>query len=204
MRRYQYSRLLMGVILLGLSLSLLKAQGKRAFVGINQNTIDNISSNNGELNLGVGAGFAVMYNDDPVIRWFQTYRLGLHSLGSGQITLPIYTELGFRIIAGKTGFAIGPQVGLGYAHLFLREGFGRVNEDGTTFIPNTLGYSQWMIPLTLGASYGTGPVRYYINFQKTFQGALPYSASSNVLEFSSWRFGVSFPFMKKTPKDSQK
>ena len=168
------------------------SQGKRGFIGISQNAIAlGNPFAKGPIHPAIDVGIARMLNDHPKIRWFQTYRLGITSQGDAQTVVPIYSELGFRYIF-PGGFAIGPQLGLGYMHAFSGSPTVKRNDDGSYRKALHLGRPQAMGALTLGASYGWGPVRYFVNYQLTLQGPFV-PGRAPILPTTSLRAGVSFP-----------
>lgn len=169
---------------------------KRVFIGISQNAI---SLGNpfakGPIQPGIDAGIARMLNDHPKIRWFQTYRIGITHQRDVQTAIPLYSELGFRYILGG-GFAIGPQLGLGYLHAFSASPTVKRNDDGSYRKALNLGRSQGMVALTLGASYGKSDLRYFLNYQLTLQGPFV-PGRAPLLPTTTIRAGVSFSLNSK-------
>ena len=184
------------LIIIVSSISVLFSQDKRAFVGITHNAI---SLGNpfakGPIHPGIDVGLARMLNDHPNIRWFQTYRLGILHQSDVQTAVPLYSEIGFRYIPGG-GFAIGPQLGLGYLHAFSASPTVKQNADGSYRKSINWGRAQGMVALTLGASYGTGNLRYFLNYQLMLQGPFV-SGRAPLLPTTTLRFGVSFSVPKK-------
>ncbi|MFK7972126.1 MAG: hypothetical protein AB8F95_17285 [Bacteroidia bacterium] len=169
---------------------------KRAFIGISQNAI---SLGNplakGPIQPGIDVGIARMLNDHPRVRWFQTYRLGITHQRDIQTSIPIYSELGFRYILGSSGFAIGPQLGLGYLHAISASPTVKRNDDGSYKKAFNLGRPQGMLAFTLGASYGKSNLRYFLNYQLGFQGPFV-PGRAPLLPTTTLRAGVSFSFKK--------
>jgi hypothetical protein len=142
-----------------------------------------------------------MLNDHPKIRWFQTYRIGISHQRDVQTNIPLYSELGFRYIFGNSGFALGPQLGLGYLHAISASPTVRQNDDGSYRKALHLGRAQGMVALTLGASYGKSDLRYFLNYQLSLQGPFV-PGRAPLLPTTTIRAGVSFSFPKKSDNES--